>query len=68
MEIVIEGSPAFKANILPNDIIIEIDGVAVEDVSQAVALQTESHPTNGISTLKVLRNGIEKIIDVKINP
>jgi len=64
--IVYEDTPAFKANILPGDILTEIDGKSVESAPQAMNLMNNTQPANGLSTLKILRNGEEKTINVKL--
>jgi serine protease Do len=68
VEIVFENSPAFSANVLPGDIVIEIDGIAVDSAPKAMELARDTHPTNGLSTLKILRNGTEKTINVQLAP
>jgi hypothetical protein len=68
VDVVFENSPAFSANILPNDIVTEIDGKAVEGVPQALAVVREMQPANGLATLKILRNGAEKTINVQLAP
>jgi serine protease Do len=66
VDIVFENSPAFTANILPGDIVTEIDGKAVENNLQAMALMSDTQPINGLSTIKILRNGSEKTINVQL--
>lgn len=66
VEIVFENTPAFSANILPDDIIIEIDGQTIDSAFSANELMRDTHPANGISTLKIIRNGTEKIITVQL--
>jgi len=61
-----EDSPAFYANILPGDVLIEVDGVRVLNVKHALALMENSAPQNGESQLKVLRNSSEKNIKVQL--
>ncbi len=68
VELVVEDTPAFSANILPNDVIIEIDGKAVESAPQALALMHDTQPANGLSIWKILRNGIEKTINIQLAP
>lgn len=68
VDIVFENSPAFIANILPGDIVTEIDGKVVENNLQAMALMRDTQPANGLSTIKVIRNGTEKTIKVQLAP
>jgi hypothetical protein len=67
IHVVIEDSPAFYANLLPGDILIQIDGVDVRNFEHALALMHSAAPTNGESQLKVLRNSAEKIIKVQLH-
>lgn len=67
VDIVVEDTPAFNANILPGDIITEIDGKMLENGPQTMAWMRETHPANGISVLKILRNGTEKTINLKLD-
>lgn len=68
VDIVFENSPAFTANILPDDIVTEIDGKFVENNIQAMTLMRDTQPANGLSILKILRNGTEKTINVQLAP
>jgi len=68
VDIVMEDSPAFTANVLPGDVLTEIDGKAVESNIQATALLRETQPASGVSSLKVLRNGTEKTLTVRLAP
>jgi len=55
--VVLEDSPAFNANVLRGDLIIEIDGIPVKNGSHAKAL-FKAVPNNARKvTLKVLRRG-----------
>jgi serine protease Do len=65
VEIVFENTPAFSANILPGDIIIEIDGQTVDSAAKAFDLM-RAPPANGVSTFKIIRNGTEKTINIQL--
>jgi serine protease Do len=67
IDIVFEDSPAFNANILPDDILTEVDGKAVLNAPQAMELIKNTQPANGISIVKVLRNGTEKTINLQLD-
>lgn len=67
VDIVFEDTPAFNANILPGDIITEIDGKIIENGPQAMEWMRETHPANGVSVLKILRNGTEKTINLQLD-
>lgn len=68
VDIVYENTPAFNANILPEDIITELDGKAVENNVQFNTVFLNSHPVNGLLSVKILRNGTEKTINVQLAP
>ena len=68
VEIVFENTPAFNANILPGDIITELDGKVVENPMEFNKVFLEVHPANGLLPVKILRNGIEKTINVQLAP
>jgi serine protease Do len=68
VDIVYENTPAFTANILPGDIVTEIDGKTILDGFQAMVVMRDTQPANGLSTLKILRNGTEKTINVQLAP
>jgi S1-C subfamily serine protease len=60
---VMPGSPADRAGIVENDIILEIDGQKIDqDHSLAAAIRTKSIGQK--STLKVLSKGTEKQVTV----
>jgi serine protease Do len=62
---VMEGSPAFRANILPGDIIIALDGniAGSEEEFQKLTRQR----ANQIVKITILRRGTEQIIELKLN-
>jgi len=68
VDIVFENSPAFSANILPGDIVTEIDGKVVDSAPRVMELMRDAQPANGQSTVKILRNGTEKTINVQLAP
>jgi serine protease Do len=68
VEIVFENTPAFNANILPGDIITELDGKVVENEIQFSKVFFDAHPANGLLPVKILRNGNEKTINVQLAP
>ncbi len=62
---VIPGSPADKAGIVENDIILEVDGVKLEE-GKSLGLLIRQKNVGDIITLKVLSKGEEKIIPVTL--
>lgn len=62
--IVFEGSPAFEANVLTGDLVIGIDGNIVQGQEHAQKLLTTIPKTADKVILKVIRNNIEKDIEV----
>ncbi len=58
------GSPADKAGLLENDIILSIDGVDLKDTDLAVVLRTKK--VNDTITLKILSKGEEKTVVVAL--
>jgi len=68
VDVVYEDTPAFYANILPGDIITELDGKAVDSSMDFNKVFFEVHPANGLLPVKILRNGVEKTINVKLAP
>jgi serine protease Do len=67
VDIVFENSPAFTANILPGDIVTEIDGKIVDNAPKAMELMRDTQPANGLSIIKLFRNGTEKTINVQLD-
>lgn len=68
VEIVTEETPAFEANILPDDIIIEFNGAAVISPKQFIELLQSFDINGGNCAVKVLRDGGEKSIILQIKP
>ena len=62
---VIPGSPADKAGIVENDIILEIDGVKLNDKVSLASLIRQKNIGDKI-VLKILHKGIEKNIEVTL--
>ena len=62
---VIEGSPAASAGLRPEDLIVEVDGVAVEQVNDLQRLMA-GELIGRAATMKVVRGG--KPISVEIVP
>jgi len=62
---VIPGSPADKAGIVENDIILEADGKKLDDTTNLAGLVREKN-IGDIMTLKILHRGVEKTIQVKL--
>jgi S1-C subfamily serine protease len=63
--VVLEDTPAFYANVLGGDVLIEIDGQLVKNVEQALALVDDIPHEKTSTTLTVIRNSSEKEIEVK---
>ncbi len=66
VDIVFEDSPAFNANILPGDIITEVDGKNLDNPGEFNQDVLGSHPKNGLLPVKIIRNGVEKTINVQL--
>lgn len=62
---VIPGSPADKAGIAENDIVLEIDGIKI-DAQNSLQSLVGKHSVGDEITLKVLHKGAEKQIKVKL--
>lgn len=65
IDIVMENSPAFTANVLPGDILIQIDGVDVRNAEHAAQLM-DAAPPGGEIQISVLRNGEKKTIAIRL--
>ena len=61
-----EESPAFAANILPGDILIEFNGTPVIYAKHAFDLMQSVSPKDGKCVLKVIRNGAEKSFELQL--
>lgn len=62
---IIPGSPADKAGIVENDIILEIDGVKL-DLEHSLARAVANKKVGDSLKLKILSKGKEKIVEVKL--
>jgi len=62
---VIEGTPAFRANILPGDILLTLDNEPIESPDWLNAKSLEK--AGQLVKFSVLRNGTEKTIELRIN-
>jgi serine protease Do len=62
---VVPGSPADKAGIVENDIILEIDGVKLDDKKNLASLIRE-RGIGQVITLKILHRGAEKTVSVTL--
>ena len=62
---VIPGSPADKAGIVENDIILELDGVKLDDTTDFASL-IRAHKVGDVVVLKVLSKGVEKTVNVTL--
>ncbi len=62
---VIPGSPADKAGIVENDIILEVDGTKLDDKTSLASLIREKN-IGDVITLKILHKGTEKTIQVTL--
>lgn len=62
---VVPGSPADKAGIVENDIILEVDGTKLDDKTTLASLIRQKNIGNVI-TLKILHKGIEKNVQVTL--
>ena len=65
IDFVIEGSPAFYANLIPGDILISVDGKQIINANHASQLMNSVSPTKTSSELIVIRKGKTKSIDVQ---
>lgn len=66
VDIVVEGTPAFAANILPGDILLTIDGDPI--VSTDWISNCWKEKAGQIVKVGILRNGTEKVIELRLNP
>ncbi len=67
VNIVFEDSPAFRANLLPGDVITELGGKAIETAPEVISF-IAAQPANGSFAVKILRNGGEKTLNVQLVP
>jgi len=64
--VVSEDSPAFTANVLPDDILLEINGTPINNANHALKIMTTNKTDK--ATFKIIRNDKEKLIDLVIVP
>ena len=62
---VIPGSPADKAGIIENDIVLEVDGVKLDDKTTLASLIRQKN-IGSVINLKILHKGIEKTVQVTL--
>lgn len=65
VDVVIEESPAFYANVMRGDVLIAVDGKDVRSAEHATELLAGTPKDAASSTLKVIRAGKEILIDVE---
>lgn len=66
IDIVAEESPAFAANVLPGDILIELNGTPIINAKHALEIMQSTSPKDGKCILKVIRNGTERSIELQL--
>jgi serine protease Do len=59
----VAGGPAQKAGVLPGDVVVDLNGHAVDSATELTRLVASQHPGDTLH-LSVLRNGKPKTIDV----
>jgi len=65
VDVVVEKTPAFYANILEGDVVIAVDGAPVRSTEEASAAMGNVPESAKSSVLTILRAGEEKAIEVK---
>ena len=66
VEAVSENSPAATASILPGDVVIDIAGTPIKSGSHAAEVMRSTHPPDGRCTIKLLRNGSERSVQLRL--
>jgi carboxyl-terminal processing protease len=61
-----DGTPASRAGIQPNDLITHLDGEPVKGLTLEQAVDKMRGPVNSAINLKILRKGVDKPVEVKI--
>ncbi len=61
-----EGTPAFDSDILPGDLLLEVNGTPVRDASHALELLRASEATETRLLLKTFRRGSERLIHLTV--
>jgi S1-C subfamily serine protease len=62
---VIPGSPADKAGIVENDIILKVDGVKLDDTNSLADIIRQKK-VGDVITLDILHKGVEKTVSVTL--
>lgn len=65
VQIVIEKTPVFYANVLEGDVIIAVDGIEIRGQDEADKVMGQVSPDAKSSILTILRAGVERKIEVK---
>ena len=65
IKVVIDATPAFYANILIDDVLIKVNDQLVKNVDHAMQLMGAISPEKESSKLTIIRNGVERDIEVK---
>ena len=63
-----EGTPAFNADILPGDALLEVNGSTVRDATSAQELLKDAESRGTALRLKIFRRGSERVIDLVVPP
>jgi len=61
-----DGTPAARAGIQPNDLIYQLDGEQVKGLTLEQAVDKMRGPVNTPIELKIVRKGVDKPVDVKL--
>jgi len=62
----VTGSPAWQAKLLPNDIILAVDGQDISGVNHLLEVLVSKAESK--ITLEILRSGIRQYVNLKLNP
>ena len=61
-----DGTPAFRAGVQPNDLITHLDNDPVKGLTLEQAVEKMRGPVNSAINLKISRKGVDKPVEVKI--